>query len=201
MGWRGCVRASRPQGQGADADAPLAGGAVYRVLRRETRRAQRVRDSARSSRRCLWPGKRGRPEAYEASTTLGSYSDTLSSGDNPPRARCANRSEAPMHACVNRRRRPWPAARRVCADVRRFARGGDPVGQRRPRCKGIGGGSSGRRACRGASVERSEPPTKRHVALARAQKDVPEPSAMRSRQFGPAVTTVVDRWGTWPLRQ
>ncbi|EOD36510.1 hypothetical protein EMIHUDRAFT_110170 [Emiliania huxleyi CCMP1516] len=35
--------------------------------------------------------KRGRPEAYEASTKLGSYSDTLSSGDNLPRALCANR--------------------------------------------------------------------------------------------------------------
>ena len=162
MGWRGGVRVSRPQGRGVDAGAPLAGGAVYRVLRRETRRAQRVRESARSSRPCLWPGKRGRPEAYEASTKLGSYSDTLSSGDNSPRALCANRGEAPMHACANRRRRPRPAARRVCAEDRRFARGGDPLGQRRPRCAGIGGGSSRGRACRGASVERSE---QRRVAL------------------------------------
>ena len=165
MGWRGGVRVSRPQGRGVDAGAPLAGGAVYRVLRRETRRAQRVRESARSSRPCLWPGKRGRPEAYEASTKLGSYSDTLSSGDNSPRALCANRGEAPMHACANRWRRPRPAARRVCAEDRRFARGGDPLGQRRPRCAGIGGGSSGRRACRGASIERSEPPSDVTVAL------------------------------------
>ena len=158
------MRVSRPRVVGLTPRLPLQVVLCIECCgaRHGPRRAQRVRESARSSRPRLWPGKRGTPEAYEASTKLGSYSDTLSSGDNSPRALCANRGEAPMHACANRWRRPRPAARRVCAEDRRFARGGDPLGQWCPRCAGIGGGSSRGRACRGASVERSE---QRRVAL------------------------------------